>query len=81
MTVGKNLTTDVGNDLTETVAGNHSTQSGKTMTLSGTDAIVLKSGSAQQIMQKNGDIDIQGKDVSIKASGTITLKGAKIVQN
>ncbi|KPK48810.1 MAG: hypothetical protein AMS22_14705 [Thiotrichales bacterium SG8_50] len=81
MTVGKNLTTNVGNDLTETVAGNHSTQSGKTMTLSGTDAIVLKSGSAQQIMQKNGDIDIKGKDVSIKASGTITLKGAKIVQN
>ena len=81
MTVGKNLTTNVGNDLTETVAGNHSTQSGKTMTLSGSDAIVLKSGSAQQIMQKNGDIDIQGKDVSIKASGTITLKGAKIVQN
>lgn len=81
MTVGKNLTTSVGNDLTETVAGDHATQSGKTMTLNGADAIVLKSGKAQQTMQKNGDIDISGKDISIKASGTLTLKGASIVQN
>ena len=39
--------------------------------------IVLKTGSATITMQKNGDITIEGKQITIKGSGMSSLKDKK----
>ena len=61
----------------------------KNVTIEAKDQITLKCGKASIIMKKNGDIEIEGKDVTIKgsgkinnkASGDIIMKGSKIKQN
>jgi type VI secretion system secreted protein VgrG len=45
------------------------------------DEIALKTGSAEIIMKKNGDITIKGGKVNIKASGDMILKGSTIKEN
>ena len=45
------------------------------------DQITLKSGSSEIIMKKNGDISIKGKNINIKASGDLVLKGSRILEN
>jgi type VI secretion system secreted protein VgrG len=53
------------------------------------DEILIKCGSAKIMMKKDGSIGIEGKDISIKGSGTIslkasgdiTMKGSKISEN
>jgi type VI secretion system secreted protein VgrG len=32
-------------------------------------------------MKKNGDITIEGKQITIKGSGDVVIKGQKILQN
>jgi hypothetical protein len=32
-------------------------------------------------MEKNGDITIEGKQITIKASGDVIIKGQKILEN
>jgi type VI secretion system secreted protein VgrG len=62
---------------------------GKNLVMDAGETIVLKCGSASITMKKDGTITIDGKDVSVnasgkingKASGDVTLKGAKILQN
>jgi type VI secretion system secreted protein VgrG len=62
---------------------------GKDLIIEAGDTITLKVGSAALAMKKDGTIAIEGKDISIKASGKInvkassdiTMKGAKIKQN
>ena len=39
------------------------------MTINAGDEIVLKTGSATITMKKNGDITIEGKQITIKGSG------------
>ena len=53
------------------------------------DEIVIKTGKASLIMKKDGTIIINGKDISINGSGTVTakeagdviIKGKKILEN
>jgi len=45
------------------------------------DEIQMKTGSAELILKRNGDITIKGIKVNVKASGDITLKGATIKEN
>jgi type VI secretion system secreted protein VgrG len=104
-TIGAGQTISVGADLGETIGGNHSesvskdrsaTVSGndslnvtKNLTIEAGEEIAIKTGSASILMKKDGTITIQGKDITIKASGKITeeasgdmvLKGSKILQN
>ena len=54
---------------------------GKKIAISAGDEIVLKTGSATITMQKNGDITIEGKQITIKGSGDVIIKGQKILQN
>ena len=95
--VGSNQTITVGNDRTEQIAGLSSTSIGAAANLSigtdlnlsigmtgvinGGDELLLKSGAALHTMKKNGDISIEGKQISIKGSGNIILKGSKILEN
>ncbi len=74
-------TTSIGKDDALTVANN--------LTINAGDSITITTGSASISMKKDGTITISGKgitiddsgDTSIKASGNITMKGSKIMQN
>ena len=87
--VGKNQTTSVGDNSSTTVGKNGTVSIGKSFKLDAGDEIVLTTGSAQIIMKKNGDITIKGKNitidasgkVSVKASSDVVMKGQKILQN
>ena len=79
--VAKKSLTEVGDDAGILV--------GKNLTLEAKDSITLKCGSSVMVLKKDGTITIKGKDFSInasgkinaKASGEMSLKGSKIVEN
>ena len=87
--VGKNETVSIGENRDLTVGKNDQLNVGKILVVSAGDEITLQTGSASIIMQKNGDIQIKGNNITIegsgkigaKASGQMTLKGSKIAQN
>jgi type VI secretion system secreted protein VgrG len=62
---------------------------GKNLVIDAGDSILIKTGSAKIMMKKDGTIAIEGKDISVKASGKInikassdiTMKGSKIHEN
>lgn len=87
-TIGKNMTIGIGKDLKETVEGQYLESvtkeyalKAKTITLSADDQITLKTGSASIVMKKNGDITISGKNINVKGSGNVVLKGSKVTSN
>jgi type VI secretion system secreted protein VgrG len=87
-TVGKNKTVDVAKDLTESVGGQHKETvtkeyivEAKKIQLVADSEINIKTGSAEVVMKKNGDITIKGGKINIKGSGDVTLKGSSIKEN
>jgi type VI secretion system secreted protein VgrG len=68
--VGRNETTTIGKDRTENV--------GKNFLLTAGESIVLKTGAASIRMMKDGTIEIQGKDITLKATSSIKEQGALI---
>jgi type VI secretion system secreted protein VgrG len=88
MDVGEALAITVKKDWTSTVDGANKTTikkeyglEAKEILLEGKDEIVLKCGSAQITLKKNGDITIKGNKISIKGDGDVVVKGSKIAQN
>jgi type VI secretion system secreted protein VgrG len=86
--VEKNVTSTIGKDAKETIGGGHTVEitkehrlSAKKIQLVGEDEINFKSGSAEIILKKNGDITIKGGKVNINASGDVVIKGSKILEN
>lgn len=94
--VGKNLSetikedqsVSIGKDLTETVAGKHREEvkkeymlQAKKIQVVAEDEINIKTGKAEIIMKKNGDITIKGNKINIKGSGDVIIKGSKIAEN
>ncbi|WP_444993952.1 type VI secretion system Vgr family protein [Aliikangiella sp. IMCC44359] len=86
--IGKNMTISVTKNLEETVNGKYTEAvtkeyglQAKSITMQADDQITLKTGSAQIVMKKNGDITISGKKINIKGSGNITIKGSKVSTN
>lgn len=86
--IGKNMTITVEKDLKETVNGQYveavSKEYGlkaKTITMEADKQIILKTGSAQIVMKSNGDITISGKNINVKGSGKVVLKGSKVLSN
>ncbi|WP_341317010.1 type VI secretion system tip protein TssI/VgrG [Paraburkholderia sp. IMGN_8] len=80
-TVSKGRTTSVGEDDSVSV--------GKNLVIDAGESVTIKTGSACISMKKDGTIEIHGKDITIKGSGTINakassdivMKGSKILQN
>jgi type VI secretion system secreted protein VgrG len=70
---GKNLVLNAGNGI--------AIETQKTVTISAADEVTLKCGQASVVLKKNGDISISGKEISVKASGDLVLKGQRILQN
>jgi type VI secretion system secreted protein VgrG len=88
-TVGKDLRLNIGTDGRLIVGRNFSLAAGngitieaqKSISISAGDELTINCGQASIVLQKNGDISITGKEVSVKASGNIVLKGQKILEN
>ncbi|MBX4999252.1 type VI secretion system Vgr family protein [Rhizobium lentis] len=96
-TVGEDDSTEIGGARSVKVAKSSlveigedgGTNVGKTLVIEAGEAITIKTGSAMIVMKKDGTISIEGKDISInasgkftgKASGEVTWKGSKINQN
>ena len=86
--VGKGKTVSIGKDLKETVGGQHQESvtkeyilNAKKVQIIGQDEISIKTGSAEILLKKNGDITVKGKKISIKGSGDVIIKGSKILEN
>ena len=74
ITVAGNETTSIGKDRSTSVGDNETLEVGNRITISAGDEIVLKTGSATITMQKNGDITIEGKQITIKASRDVVIR-------
>jgi len=68
-----NKSVDAKKDITE--------KAGKKMFFTAGDEITIQTGKAKIVMKKNGDINIEGKTITIKGSGDIVLKAKKILEN
>jgi type VI secretion system secreted protein VgrG len=87
--VGKDFRLNIGVDGRLTIGRNFSLAAGngiiveaqKAVTISAADELTLKCGQSSIVLKKNGDISITGKEISVKASGDLVLKGQKILQN
>ena len=73
LTIGKNFTVGAGNGIT--------VEAQKNVSISAAEELTLKCGQAVIVLKKNGDISITGKEISIKGSGNVIIKGEKIIQN
>ncbi|MFL0799233.1 MAG: type VI secretion system tip protein VgrG [Agarilytica sp.] len=80
ISVKKNLVERVDGTYDETVTKDYSLKA-KTISMVADDEIVLKTGSAKIVMKKNGDITISGKNINVKGSGNVVVKGSKIGMN
>ncbi len=88
-TVQKDETVAVQGKRTVNVTKDDMLQVDKAFTLMAADQITLKTGDATLVMKKDGTVTINGKDITavgsgkigIKATGNLTLKGAKINEN
>lgn len=87
--VGGAHSLSVAKDSSISVSGNSSIKVGKKLVIDAGDEILIQTGSAKIMMKKDGTIAIEGKDISVKASGKIsikassdiTMKGSKISEN
>jgi type VI secretion system secreted protein VgrG len=88
LTVAKDRSVTVAGKLDETVQKAY-TLKAKTITLQAEDEIVISVGKAKIAMKKDGSVLVEGKDLSLKASGKINqnasgdivMKGSKIAEN
>jgi len=88
VSIAKSETISIGKDLTESIEGKSTLAvtkeyavKAKKITLIADDEIVFKTGSAQIIMKKNGDITLKGKNINVKGSGNVIIKGSKVTAN
>lgn len=79
--VGKNHDLAVGDDRKVQVGKNDTLDVGKKLNIIAGDQITLKCGKSSIILKKDGKIQISGKELNVKMSGNIKMKGAKIAQN
>ena len=87
-TIGKNQTIRVANDVDENVGGKCKLAiqkdylvKAKKIQVVADDEIAFKTGSAQIVMKKNGDIIIKGKKITVKGSSDVVIKGKNILEN
>jgi type VI secretion system secreted protein VgrG len=87
--IGKNDSLQVGSDRSVKIGKGDWLSVGKALAIDAGDQITIITGEASITMKKDGTITIAGKDITIdasgkinvKASGNITMKGQKILQN
>ncbi|NND61092.1 MAG: type VI secretion system tip protein VgrG [Gammaproteobacteria bacterium] len=87
-TVGKDQTVEIAKDVTEKIGGKVNTTIDKEQVVNAKkiqfvakDEIKFKTGSAELIMKKNGDVTIKGGKINVKGSGNVIIKGSQIKEN
>ena len=88
-TIGGGHSESVSKGRTVSIGESDAISVGKSFVLKAADEIALTTGDASILMKKDGTITIQGKNITIKgsgkiiaeASGDMTLKGSKVLQN
>jgi type VI secretion system secreted protein VgrG len=87
-TIKENQTVTVGKDLKEKVQGQRNVEvtkeamlKAKKVQITADDEISLKTGDAEILMKKNGEVTIKGGKITIKGSGDVIVKGSKIAEN
>ncbi|MCY0988931.1 type VI secretion system tip protein TssI/VgrG [Nannocystis sp. ILAH1] len=78
---GKNIALQAGKHVNVTAGENLNLAAGKKAAVVAADQLSIQCGNATVVLKKNGDITIQAKKLSIKASGEVTVKGSKIKLN
>jgi hypothetical protein len=89
ISVGTNQVETVGQDLNQRIGRNAFLQvgtdlnmaSGKRTIISAGDQLILRTGQASIVLNKNGDITIEGKNIRIKGSADVIIKGSKVTSN
>ena len=79
--VGDNMSVNGGKDMAFSAGENMNVSVAKELVLGGGDELHILSGGASGLFKKNGAIAIDGKDIAIKASGSLILKGSIISEN
>jgi len=87
--VGANKSVDAGKDISMSSGEKTSLTSGDDFTVKGNkkgvieikDHLTIKCGNASITLEKNGDISITGKNINMKGSGNVVIKGKKILEN
>ncbi|MCI0640685.1 MAG: type VI secretion system tip protein VgrG [Gemmataceae bacterium] len=86
--VDGNQSVTIAKDLKEQIDGQHKSSvkkeyflKAKKIQLTADDEISIKTGKAEIVMKKNGDITINGKKITVKGSGDVIVKGSKIKEN
>jgi type VI secretion system secreted protein VgrG len=88
-TVGSSYDFSCGSSATELVGGNFNLAVGGSTSIStvlntqliSNNQTLIQSGNASILLDKNGDIQINGRNITIKATGQLSLKGAQIINN
>jgi type VI secretion system secreted protein VgrG len=70
--IAQDDTLNIKGDRKEDVSKNTTETVGKAYKLSAGDSITLESGAARIVLNKNGDIEISGKKIALKATAEIT---------
>ena len=78
--IAKNTAIAIGGQQKISVSKEHILNA-KKIQLVAQDEISIKTGSAEILMKKNGDITIKGNKINVKGSGDVVIKGSKIKEN
>jgi type VI secretion system secreted protein VgrG len=89
VSVTKNDQLTVGDNHNQQVGKNETIDVGKVFMLTAGDSITIQTGDASLTLKKDGTITLKGKDITVDASGKlsmkaskdIVMKGSKIAQN
>jgi type VI secretion system secreted protein VgrG len=87
--VGKNIAFKAGQNFGADAGQSATIKCGKNLLLEAGDEIMMRTGDASIYLKKDGTVEIQGKDITLKATGKInekadgdiTIKGSKINAN
>ncbi|MGD2154635.1 MAG: type VI secretion system tip protein TssI/VgrG, partial [Gemmatimonadales bacterium] len=87
--VAKNEDVTIGDNRSHTIGKTDKLDVGDRLLITAGDMIIIKTGSASITMKKDGDIQIEGKNIKvqgsgkiqIKASGAVNIKGSQVTNN
>jgi type VI secretion system secreted protein VgrG len=80
-TIGDSYQLEVNKNRTSAIGETDVLTAGKKVLVEAGEEITLQTGQARLQMKKTGEIVIEGKTITVKASGDIVMKGQKILQN
>jgi type VI secretion system secreted protein VgrG len=78
---GKNLTVRSGKKMSFQADDDYSVKGGKKGVVEMADELVLQCGEASITLKKNGDVLVKGKNINVKGSNDVILKGSTVKAN